>query len=148
MSNYEDIADLLMRVINTIIFSEKKNVFRFEGATLYPSEVHLILLIHKDLDRNATRMAEKLGLTKGAVSQTLSRLEKKGILEKIKDPYNKNELTIAFTRFGEKALAHCLHVEERFKKKMADFMATQTEAEQEAIRAFLEYLGGKFEQSG
>ena len=47
---------------------------------LYPSEIHLLLLIDAQSQLNATGLAERLGLTKGAVSQTLTRLEKKGVL--------------------------------------------------------------------
>ena len=53
---------------------------------------------------NASGMARLLGVTKGAISQTLSRLEKKGILSKESDPYNKNELKISLTSFGDAAL--------------------------------------------
>jgi DNA-binding MarR family transcriptional regulator len=55
-------------------------------------------------------MSNELGISKSAVSQTISRLEKKGVIVKDKDPYNKNELVISFTSFGQKAFG-------RYKKK-------------------------------
>ncbi|MGD9182483.1 MAG: MarR family transcriptional regulator, partial [Desulfobacterales bacterium] len=91
------IKNQIMRVINKIIFSEKKKVMKFKGISLYPSEIHLLLVIKNDIDSNATKIAKQLSLTKGAISQTLSRLEKKGIIFKTKDPYNKNELNLSLT---------------------------------------------------
>ena len=66
-----------------------------------------MLVIKNKIDTNATEIAKQLGLTKGAVSQTVSRLEKKGIIVKTKDPYNKNELTLSLTPFGKKAYKLC-----------------------------------------
>jgi DNA-binding MarR family transcriptional regulator len=58
--------------------------------------IHLILVMSEQ-PTNATQMAQALHVTKGAVSQTISRLKKKGIIKKDKDPYLKNELTLMFT---------------------------------------------------
>lgn len=53
-----------------------------EGEKLYSSEIHLLLHIGESAEnrRNATRIGEAFGITKGAVSQTLSRLVHKGLL--------------------------------------------------------------------
>ena len=79
----EMIKGQLQRVINKILFMKKKSLFLFQGVELYPSEVHLMLLIKGERATNATKMAAQLGVTKGAVSQTLSRLEKKGYVEPV-----------------------------------------------------------------
>jgi DNA-binding MarR family transcriptional regulator len=91
----------LQTIINKILFLERKNLLRLKDITLYPSEIHLLLVVNRDQPSNATKMAEKLGITKGAVSQTLTRLERKRILIKSKDPYNKNELTVSLTATGK-----------------------------------------------
>jgi DNA-binding MarR family transcriptional regulator len=88
----------LQTIINKILFLERKNLLRLKDITLYPSEIHLLLVVNRDQPSNATKMAEKLGITKGAVSQTLTRLERKGILIK-----SKNELTVSLTATGKTA---------------------------------------------
>ena len=100
-TNSETLARQMLWIIKKLTFLEKNSVFSHGDLKLYPSEIHLMLLIGDEQERNATIMAEKLGVTKGAISQTLSRLEKKGVLEKTKDPYNKNELTATFTPLGQ-----------------------------------------------
>ncbi len=105
-----EISKPLFRLINKIIFLEKRNIFEYEGVKLFPSEVHILLYIEGGKSTNATNMSNKLGISKSAVSQTISRLEKKGVIVKDKDPYNKNELVITFTSFGQKAFG-------RYKKK-------------------------------
>jgi DNA-binding MarR family transcriptional regulator len=126
--------------INKILFLEKKTTFQFNEVTLYPSEIHLILFIHQEQDTNATRMAERLGVTKGAVSQTLSRLEKKGVLRKIKDPYNKNELTIKFTSLGQQAVEEYLHLLASVHQQYDQYLSTLTERERAVIKGFLSHI--------
>jgi len=96
----------LRRVVNQLLFLKKKRMFSFEGVDFFPSEVHLMLVVRDRVATNATRIAGELGVTKGAVSQSLSRLEGKGVLTKSRDPENKNELTLTFTPFGQRTLAH------------------------------------------
>lgn len=96
----------LRRVVNQLLFLKKKRMFSFEDVDFYPSEVHLMMVIRDRVATNATRIAEELGVTKGAVSQSLSRLERKGVLIKSRDTDNKNELTLTFTPLGKRALDH------------------------------------------
>jgi len=102
-NNETEISKPLFRLINKIIFLEKRNIFEYKGVKLFPSEIHILLYIGNGKSTNATNMSNKLGISKSAVSQTISRLEKKGVIVKDKDPYNKNELVISFTSFGQKA---------------------------------------------
>ena len=63
-------------------------------------------------DANAGEMAQRLGVSNGAVSQTLARLEKKGVIYKHKDTSLKNRVTAAFTDSGKEAM-------ERFESEQA-----------------------------
>jgi len=136
----EDIKRQIIQVLNKIIFAEKKKIFRFKGVSLYPSEIHLMLVIKNERDTNATEIAKELGLTKGAVSQTLSRLEKKGILLKTKDPYNKNELTLSLTGLGKKASELCQSGQASFLKAHEGFLEELDTREKEVIWRFLLHM--------
>jgi DNA-binding MarR family transcriptional regulator len=136
----EKINAQIMQVINKTIFTEKKKIFKFEEITLYPSEVHLLLMIKNEIDTNATEIARQLGLTKGAISQTLSRLEKKGIILKTKDPYNKNELTLSLTRFGKKAYTFCQSSQTSFIKSHEGYLAKLNTKEKEVIFRYLQHM--------
>jgi DNA-binding MarR family transcriptional regulator len=127
----------LFSFIDRILFIEKRSRFQFKEVTLYPSEIHLILLIHNERATNGTLMAERLGVSKGAISQTLSRLEKKGILVKTKDPYMKNELTIEFLPLGKAVLQHYLQRMEGLQRDIDIYLSTLTDAKRDAIQAFL-----------
>jgi len=134
----ENVLGQLRRVVNQLLFLKKKRMFAFEGVDLFPSEVHLMLVIRDRVATNATRIAEELGVTKGAVSQSLSRLERKGVVRKSRDPENKNELTLTFTPFGRRALEHYReHTRGVFDPARA-LLDGYTQEERRAVEAFLQ----------
>jgi DNA-binding MarR family transcriptional regulator len=134
------IKNQIIQVINKIIFSEKKKVMKFKGISLYPSEIHLLLVIKNDIDSNATKIARQLGLTKGAISQTLSRLEKKGIIFKSKDPYNKNELNLSLTDFGKEAYELCQSAKMAFIEAHDELLSKLNSKEKEVVLNFLLHM--------
>ncbi|MCF8139219.1 MAG: methyltransferase domain-containing protein, partial [Desulfotignum sp.] len=54
-------------------------------------------------DLGVTDIARLIGVTKGAVSQTLKRIEKKGLAQKQKDPDNRSKLLVSLTALGNMA---------------------------------------------
>jgi len=142
----ESVMERLQRVINKILFLGKKRVFRFEGVDFFPSEVHLMMVIREGTSTNATRVAEELAVTKGAVSQSLTRLEKKGVLLKTKDPARKNELTLNFTPFGTRALQHYQRHTAGLFAGPRSYLNGLSRGERRAIQGFLAELEGAFDE--
>jgi DNA-binding MarR family transcriptional regulator len=133
----EMVMDHLNRIINQVLLLKKRSFFQFEDVEFYPSEVHLLLVIKEKSATNATKMAGELGITKGAVSQTLSRLEKKGVLTKTKDPYKKNELTIIFTSFGAAAFKYYTTRLTKLHKKHNRYLDSFSDKEKVVVERFL-----------
>jgi DNA-binding MarR family transcriptional regulator len=131
------------KFINQMIFLEKKNIYDADGVKLYPSEIHLILIVNEN-PTNATQMAERLGITKGAVSQTITRLERKGILRKEKDPQNKNKLTLHFTPLGKKIFTKYQRLTSEAFRKYAHTLTQYSDEELDTIDRFLTHLGKMF----
>lgn len=148
MTQHEALGEQLFRVINKFLFLEKKRVFECGGIKLYPSELHLMRLIASDKSINATAMAKAFGVTKGAVSQTLSRLEKKGVLFKSRDPHNKNELSAHFTRFGKRAFESHLKSLESLNAAYEGYIASLSKGEKEVIESFLKHIEGFVDKLG
>jgi len=139
-NNNTSLAEQILRISNKLIFLEKKSIVKHGGLKLYPSEIHLIDVIAKGQDINASKMAARLGVTKGAVSQTLARLEKKGILNKTKDPQNKNELTVHFTQLGKDVLKEQIELRKTFHEQYAKYFSNISEKEKAIIMGFLKKM--------
>jgi DNA-binding MarR family transcriptional regulator len=139
------LAEQILRISNKLIFLEKKSILQHGDLRLYPSEIHLINVIAEGQDINASKMASRLGVTKGAVSQTLTRLEKKGIIHKTKDPRNKNELNVYFTPLGKDILEEHKKMQATFHKQYATYFSNIPENEKAIITTFLKKMEEFFE---
>jgi len=144
---HQAIGRKLHEFVNKIIFFEKKNTFKYEGVSLYPSEIHLILIVDRK-PKNASQMAKMLQVTRGAISQTITRLVKKGVMLKEMDPFNKNELTLSFTPKGERILQQCRKRKKGTEKKFKEHIASYKKHEQEIIVRFLTHISKLFDKVG
>ena len=142
MNRPETFADRISKTINKLIFLEKKSIVEVAGVRLFPSEIHLMLVIDAHRSINAVTMAGKLGISKGAVSQTLTRLENKGMLVKKKDPAYKNELTAHFTALGETALAEHRRLRAALLAEYDLYLDALPAADRRVIERFLQHVEG------
>jgi DNA-binding MarR family transcriptional regulator len=137
----------ILEMVDRILQIEKRKHIETEGVELYPSEIHLMLHVADEQATNLTRIAERLGITKGALSQTLGRLERKGMLVKSKDPHAKNELTVSFTPQGQRALKQFRVLKASVEARYDGLLAEFDDGERETIGRFLarmnELLGGR-----
>jgi len=72
------------------------------GVPLYRSEIHTIKTIGDNPGINVTRLAERMGVTKGAISQTLSKLVIKGLVVKVAADDNAKEVLPELTEIGRR----------------------------------------------
>ena len=137
----QHILALWERVSDRLVFLEKHYVFRHGGLRLHPSELHLLLAIRGEPQANATRLAARLGITKGAVSQVMKRLKGKGVIAKHADPAQKNEVTVSFTGLGRKGLSAFVAERASTHKRFCAYLSALPEDEKKTLRRFLEQVG-------
>lgn len=139
-------AGQIRRVVNRSIFMEKRSVVHYNQLRLYPSEIHLLQVIKEGEDLSAGEMARRLGISIGAVSQTLNRLEKKGVIKKNKIPALKNKVTVTFTKTGMGALQRFEEEQEKTMRAFSGYLTGLSEKERKVIERFLsrmeEFLEG------
>ena len=75
---------------------------------IHLAEIQMIMTIHNAQGIHVNGLAQKLGITKGSVSEMLRKLERKGLVRKEKDPLKMTRLNIYLTDKG--LLAHQNHI--------------------------------------
>lgn len=140
MSQDKELVAKILESIALLVSLDKKRVVIHKGENLHPSEVQLLIFLDHVQATNITAIAEKMGLTKGAISQTLSRLEKKGIISKKSFPEKKNELEVQFTESGKELLIHLNKGKKSIEGKYQRYIQTLSETEKQAISNFLDKL--------
>jgi DNA-binding MarR family transcriptional regulator len=98
----EEIIELFIRLANKYKALEKIPVDYGVGTDLYHSERHLIDQIGDHPEMNITELARYLGVTKGAISQTVKKLEDKGVVIRYKGAENEKEVFLEFSDIGRK----------------------------------------------
>ncbi|WP_245577081.1 MarR family winged helix-turn-helix transcriptional regulator [Maridesulfovibrio zosterae] len=79
------------------------------GDPLFPAEIKMVSTVVGHGSSGVTDLARELGITKGAVSQIIGRLCKKGLLSREKDQLNRARSIIRATESGR--IAHDNHME-------------------------------------
>ena len=96
----EEIVELFIRLANKYKALEKIPLDFGVGAPLYHSEMHLIDQIGDHPELNITELAKLVGVTKGAISQTVKKLENKGVVNRYKGTENEKEIFLELTEIG------------------------------------------------
>ena len=97
-----EIMDLFIRVVNKYNGLEKVPVKHSPGLGLYHSERHMLDRIGDNPHMNITELAPASGVTKGAISQIVKKLETKGVIRRYKKAANDKEVFIELTETGKK----------------------------------------------
>lgn len=90
------------RVVNRT--NQLRNVpIAFEGCQpLNTAAIHLIETIGNYECINMTEISQKLGITKGAVSQMTAKLVSKKLIAKIKQPHSEKDVYLSLTENGQR----------------------------------------------
>ena len=86
------------------------------GVPIYRKEIHTLQAIGRHPKINITALAEHMGVTKGAMSQTIAKLIKKGMVRKQYAQGSKKEVILELTDLGFTGF----HNHEKFHKGMFD----------------------------
>lgn len=72
-----------------------------DGTPLYHAEVSLLEVIHRHPDHSAAQLADALGITRGALTQTAKKLMDKGLITQYHAPNNRKTKYHRLTEAGE-----------------------------------------------
>jgi DNA-binding MarR family transcriptional regulator len=71
------------------------------GDYLYFTETHTITVVGDSGEINMTGLAEKMGVTRGAISQTIRKLVTKGLIIKSNQRNNRKEMFLSLSKKGD-----------------------------------------------
>ncbi len=145
MANRQELVEkgveCFLRIVNRLNSYDRRALDYGTGGSLHMGEIHTIDAVGRLSRPNVTELAGVLGVTKGAVSQMLARLEKKGHVRKWKDGGQGNELSVELTRKGKAAYRehlryHALYYSGLFK----DFSEKDLAVIMRALRSLETYV--------
>ena len=131
---------LLFKIFAGISKIEKKCRCFGTDTPLYESEIHTIKAIKENSNSHISAIAEKFKKTKGAISQTIKKLEQKGFVEKIINSKNHSKLDLQLTSKGKTAYKKHEEHHKEFDKLLTEMLKCASEKEIKFLNNFLEKL--------
>jgi DNA-binding MarR family transcriptional regulator len=97
----KELIELFIRMVTKYNSLEKIPARHGTRHNLYHSERHMLDKIGDNTGMNVTEFAAAAGVTKGAISQLVTKLEKKGIVRRYKKSTNDKEVFLELTKSGQ-----------------------------------------------
>ena len=122
-----NIMELCYRLMNKYNQKTKNPKQYGTDDLLYASEVHMIEVIGIYESITTTKLAEHMGITKGAVSQTTSKLLQKDLILKTASKERSNEVFITLTEKGRKVLDGHHKMHEKMSARVNEVLVKMSE---------------------
>ena len=97
----QTLIDLFLKILHLYSVIGRKPKDYGTGDLLYFTEIHTISMVGKNREINMTRLAEMMGVTKGAISQTIRKLVTKDFILK-SNTNNRKEINLRLSAKGKK----------------------------------------------
>lgn len=113
------------------------------------SETHCIDFIGRLEFPNVTKIADHMGMTRGAISKMTKKLLEKGLIEKYTVDTNKKEIYFRLTEQGKELFDEHAKRHERWEKRDMQFLSRYSKEEVMMLNKFMEefnaYLEGEIQ---
>ena len=119
---------------------DKKTRYYGTDVPIFHSEIHVINAIAKHPCIHVGGLADILGVTKGAVSEILKKLERKALVKKEVDELNLSRYLLSLTEKGEKAHKNHMHYHAIINSMVENELQNATEVELNFLSDFLSAL--------
>jgi DNA-binding MarR family transcriptional regulator len=96
----QSLIDIFLNILHMYSIVNRKPKDYGTGDLLYFTEIHTITMVGKNREINMTRLAELMGVTRGAISQTINKLVHKNLISK-SNTTNKKEYNLRLTEKGK-----------------------------------------------
>jgi len=126
-----------LRIVTKISELDRKTRYYGTDHPLYEAEIHMIKSIKENEGIHVTGLADMLGVTKGAVSQIIMKLEHKGMIIKDTDPHNLSRLVLRLTSKGETAYLHHEKLHQKYDELFNGTLENATEENKAFLKSFL-----------
>jgi DNA-binding MarR family transcriptional regulator len=137
LNSFADLTDVLIRIIHQAVDIEKTPVDIGYGDVLSASEIHLIDIAGRYPQEKLSEIATRLGITKGAVTQMVQKLEEKGYVRRVRSTENKKMVFLDLTQKGMRAFQWHTDLHARL---YADFLKEISDMPEEQITGAISIL--------
>lgn len=116
------------------------------GYEMTMNEIHTVAFVGNNKGLNLKTLADGMGVTKGAASQTISKLVKKGLITKERSEKSEAQICLSLTSEGRKAYEGHLEHHRKSGKKWYGALLELTEQEIDNFLNVCAYLNNALDE--
>jgi DNA-binding MarR family transcriptional regulator len=140
INNKHQIAYDSLSLAFAMIELDKKTRYYGTDVPIFHSEIHVIMAIAEHSGIHVGGLADILGVTKGAVSEILKKLERKALVIKEIDDLNLSRYSLILTEKGKKAHNNHMKYHVILNSMVEDELKNASEQELDFLSNFLTSL--------
>lgn len=137
-NRYLEAEYYMVQLCNRAMELSKKCYEYCPGISLYPNEIHTVEYIAESSTTNMTDIANQMGLTKGAVSKMIAKLESQGLLERYKYQPSQKDIYVHLTELGVQAYEGHKVYHAAMREQLNHYFEGLDPEHRKAILAFLD----------
>jgi DNA-binding MarR family transcriptional regulator len=134
-SELQQLIDLFLKILHLYSVINRKPRDYGTGDLLYFNELHTITVIARNEEVNMTKLAEIMGVTRGAISQTITRLVHKNLIVRT-NITNRKEVNLKLSKKGRMVFS----AQKSFQNEIFTFAGTLYENAMPEDRAIVKRL--------
>lgn len=135
-----------MRLLTRNVELSKRSYEYCPGVSLYPNEIHTIEYIAVSSATNLTDIANQRGLTRGAVSKMVTKLENMGLLIRFKYELKQKEIYVHLTALGVQAFEGHKRYHAHMNEHLNELFQSFTPAQKEAVLSYITLCLEEYQQ--
>lgn len=136
----------MLKLIMCYLELDSKIQYYGTDIPIYRSEIHLISAIAKKPDINVKGLAEEFKITSASVSEMLTKLQRKGMIDKTFDKNYRVGLKLTLTEKGKKAHDEHMRYHTNLNQMVIDELSTASHEQTETILSFLNSMCKRLEE--
>jgi DNA-binding MarR family transcriptional regulator len=138
----KEIIDLFIKMVNKYNALEKIPSKHGTRHNLYHSERHMLDMIGDNTGMNVTEFAAAVEVTKGAISQLVTKLEKKGVVRRYKKSTNDKEVFLELTKSGQEVYQQHKEINKQTIKPLFEELSKHSDEKVEFLLYMFKWFNG------
>ena len=135
---FNQVIEEFIKVNNLMTHIQKRPIRITNDLKLSTSMIHLIDVIGNYPETSITELADRLGVTKGAVSQQIPTLEKMNLISISQKKGNKKTKLVSLTKYGRKVYESHNYLHEELYSSINEALESFSQDQISTIKQILE----------
>lgn len=142
----DEVSFALVRISYKLLGGDRMSLTYGTDVKIHGSEIHMICHIKRNPHSHSSSIARSLKVSRGAVSQIISKLERKGLVRKEPQADNARCLDLILTEKGQRAYEGHQRLHAMFTSELEKVLSSYQGSEVELIRGFLSQIEGSVDK--